>query len=217
MNCSALLARVQKLENDRFGCPEGIDADQSMCRARTEVEAKGCYSSVWKWTPSNYYDQPIAGRAKILGAPNTMHLCKSLLLENKKCPIGKGSPTFPRFVMVVVQYEATLNVRKLSNAVRALKPVADRVDYSSFDFRVASSEDNDRLTGFKHNAVAPFGLVGKDNEKDGMLMVLAEAIVPLRFFWMGGGHVRLKLGMSVPEFVAASGAIVADISEPRSG
>lgn len=36
------------------------------------------------------------------------------------------------------------------------------------------------------------------------------------FVWMGGGHVHLKLGLSIDEFVRKTNAIVADISDPRA-
>jgi len=34
---------------------------------------------------------------------------------------------------------------------------------------------------------------------------------------MGGGHVDLKLGMAVEDFVGGTNAIVSDISDVRSG
>ena len=48
--------------------------------------------------------------------------------------------------------------------------------------------------------------------------MLAAGIAKMspRFMWMGGGHVDLKLGMSVREFAKATGALVLDASEPRS-
>jgi prolyl-tRNA editing enzyme YbaK/EbsC (Cys-tRNA(Pro) deacylase) len=50
-------------------------------------------------------------------------------------------------------------------------------------------------------------------------VVLAQAIaeLPQRFFWMGGGHVHLKLGVSVTDFQRALQPIVADISQERVG
>jgi len=210
----ALEERITKLEQIRYGRK---DVDDSMRRARESVEQKGVYSAVWKWVPDNYYEKTLEQRSKILGAPSIRNLCKSLVLENRawsKESNGKNPETNPRFVMVVVQYAATLDVKKLTTAIRALRTnVQDRIDVSKFDFRVASSEDNDRLTGYTHNSVTPFGLL----EEKTLPIVLASSIVPEKFFWMGGGHIHLKLGMAVSDFIQATGAIVADISAPRTG
>ena len=203
--------KIRKLEVAHFQCPKGITVDESMHRARLDVEDKGCYSAKWKWVPANYYDRPMEERAKILGAPSTLLLCKSLLMENKAVVGSNKDPTNPKYLLVVVQYEATLDVRKLANAIRAMRPVQERLDYNAFDFRVASTEDNDRLTGYAHNSVTPFGLL------QDVPIVLSAAVAPLHFFWMGGGHVHLKLGMAVSEFLKATNAMVADISQPRSG
>jgi prolyl-tRNA editing enzyme YbaK/EbsC (Cys-tRNA(Pro) deacylase) len=207
-----------------------------MRRARRAVEEAGLYSARWRWVPPEYYRWPLAERAACLRAPSVQHLCKSLLLENKKWSgaaapkEGAGGarhdPTNPRFVLVVIQYAASLDPRKLVAAIRALRPsVKDRLDDGQFDFRIASPEDNDRLTGYSHNAVTPFGMLcsvsGSGTADAGIgaappvPVLLCQAIVPLRSLWMGGGHVHLKLGMSVADFCAALRPIVADISQPR--
>lgn len=210
MSVADLENRIVKLEQARYACPDGILVDNSMRRARVDVEARGIYSAAWKWVPPAYYDWPLEERAKALESPSTQLLCKSLLMENK---ISDGTdPTNPKFLLVVIQYEATLDARKLASAIRSLRPnVKDRLDYSQFDFRVADPADNDRLTGFSFNSVTPFGL------KEKVPIVLTSAVVPLNFLWMGGGHVHLKLGMAVSDFIKAINPIVADISQPRGG
>mmetsp|Transcript_15274 Transcript_15274/g.21281 ORF Transcript_15274/g.21281 Transcript_15274/m.21281 type:complete len:224 (-) Transcript_15274:205-876(-) len=206
-----LETRIIKLEQSRYGRK---DVDASMRRARESVERKGIYSAVWKWVPDNYYEKTLEQRSKILGAPSVRNLCKSLVLENRAWSENGNPQTNPRFVMVVVQYAATLDVKKLTTAIRALRTnVQDMIDVSKFDFRVASSEDNDRLTGYAHNSVTPFGLL----EEKTLPIVLASSVVPEKFFWMGGGHIHLKLGMAVSDFIQATGAVVADISHPRTG
>ena len=213
-----LSVRVGRLERERFKCPnDGVEVDEAMRRARLAVERSRSFSAVWRWVPPPYYTWPLDERAKYLGARSPHHLCKSLLMENRKAPGGPGNgagdPTNPKFVLVVVQYASTLDVKKLTNAIRSLrKDVKKRLDPSQFDFRVASKEDNDAVTGFSHNSVTPFGLL----RPEGVRIVLADAIVPLRFFFMGGGHEHLKLAMAVPDFVDALDPIVADISVPRT-
>lgn len=210
MSLEELIVWIEKLEQARYACPNGITVDESMRRARTDVEKKGIYSATWKWVPASYYDWPLEQRAEVLGSPCTSQLCKSLLMENRNS--DGSNPTNPKFVLVVIQYEASLDARKLASAIRSLRPcVKDRLDYNQFDYRVASPEDNDRLTGFSFNSVTPFGLLQE------IPIILTDAVIPLNFLWMGGGHVHLKLGMSVSDFLRATNPIVADISQPRSG
>ena len=179
-----------------------------MRRARFDVERKKMYSAIWKWVPATYYDWPLEQRAKCLGAKSTQLLCKALLMDNKQSD-GMDPWTNPKFVLVVLQYDSTLDVRKLANSIRSLKAVKDRKEFSKFDFRVADAADNDRLTGYPFNSVTPFGLL------ESVPIVLSEAVAQIKFLWMGGGHIHLKLGMSVSQFCKATGAIIADISQPK--
>jgi prolyl-tRNA editing enzyme YbaK/EbsC (Cys-tRNA(Pro) deacylase) len=211
---AALEARVAALEKARFQCPKDIPVDESIQRARGQVEELNLFSAHWKWVPPKYYDWPLEQRAKVLGARSTQLLCKSLLLENKKVtdnPEMEDVKTNPRFMLVVIQYEATLDVKKLATSIRKLRPVAERLEESQFDLRVASPEDNDRLTGYTHNSVTPFGLLDQT-----VPILLSAAIVPHQFFWMGGGHVHLKIGMSVSDFVKLPTVQVMELSVSRS-
>ena len=205
-----LEARVAALESKRYKCPKGIPVDESMRRAREHVESLNLWSANWKWVPAPYYSWTWEQRAKVLNVPTTHMLCKSLLLENKNCKPELEHPlTNPRFMLVVIQYEATLDVKKLATAIRKLRPATERLDESQFDLRVASSEDNDRLTGYAHNSVTPFGL------KEKVPIMLSAAIVPHGYFWMGGGHIHLKLGMSVSDFLKVPNVQVMDLGVPR--
>lgn len=190
-----LQERVEALEKAYYG-PEC--ADEQVRRARDDVEIRHrIYSAVWKWVPSDYYGWDLSQRAQCLGAPSIQHLCKSLLMENTKRP---GT-----YVLVVLQYAATLDVRALAVALKV----------TNYDFRIADAADNDRITGYRHNSVTPFGMLSSGCDE--VPIVLAAPIVALKFFWMGGGHVNLKLGMAVSDFCKALHPIVADISQPKSG
>jgi prolyl-tRNA editing enzyme YbaK/EbsC (Cys-tRNA(Pro) deacylase) len=213
---AALEARVTALERKRFQCPPNVEAvDESMRRARLHVEtaSKPCCSAAWKFVPEPYYTWELPQRAVALGAPSIYQLCKSLLMDNRKVPADQPhDPTNPKFVLVILQYAATMDNQKLVNAVRALRPVQNRLDGSQFDFRIASEQDNSTLTGYEHNSVTPFGLL----QQEQVTIILSAAVAELGFFWMGGGHVHLKLGMAVTDFVRALNPIVASISHPRA-
>ena len=213
MTTEVLEARVTALEVNRFQCPKDVSVDESMRRARAHVDELGLYSANWKWVPEPYYTWPLEKRANMLGAHSTQMLCKSLLLENKKVtdkPEMEDFKTNPRFMLVVLQYEAELDVKKLATSIRKLRPVAERLDESQFDLRVADSADNDNITGYTFNSVTPFGL------KEKVPIILSSAIVPLSYFWMGGGHVHLKLGMSVSGFTKLPHVQIMECSVPRT-
>ena len=202
-----LATRLQALEAKHHGCDQAptddshdgsttriIVVDEAMRRARRAVEEAECYSSVWKWVPPSYYHWTLQQRATYLGAPSIQYLCKSLLLENKKYSASSSSSddnnnnldrTNAQYLLVVLQYAATLDVQKLTSAVRKMRSnVRERLDESAFEWRVASSATNDALTGYAHNSVTPFGLLC---QPDQVLHVLAAPLVPLKRFWMGGG------------------------------
>ena len=116
------------------------------------------YIYIYRWVPSDYYNWTLEQRASMLQAPTTRSLCKSLLLENKKVtPETYNFVYNPRFVLVVLQYDSELDVSLLTKSIRKLQPIVEeRLDPSDFDWRVADSDDNDRITGYKFNSVTPF-------------------------------------------------------------
>lgn len=175
------------------------------------------YSSVFKWVPENYYTLALSQRKEILGAHSTWQLCKSMLLENKAYDqaLSAEDGSYSRFYLIVLQYETTISTKKLVSEVRALKqPVTKRYDTNKFDFRLASSEDNDRLTGYTHNAVSPFGLL----DTKAVTIILSKSITEsAKFIWMGGGHVHCKIGMATSDFKHALSPLVLDVTEARNG
>lgn len=154
----------------------------------------------------------------ILGAKSTSQLCKACLFENKNYKPNKDNkkadPTNSKYYLIVVQYVESINTKKLASELRGLRPVGStRFDANYFtDLRLAPEEDNERLTGYAHNGVSPFGLIDRS-----IPIVVCKSILEARpsFIWMGGGDKDWKLGMSINEFIQAVNGIVLDISEPR--
>ncbi|GMI34566.1 hypothetical protein TrRE_jg13180 [Triparma retinervis] len=208
-----LTKRVEMLEKALLpsGPTPGPNMSDSVASVFRDVCRLGCYSATFKWVPKDYYEWDLGRRAKTLGGYGTEQLTKAMLMENTRHK-GESTRTNSKFYLVVVQYVATIDAKKLASAVRALPPVSSRLNPTDFQFRVASEEDNDRLTGFKHNSVSPFGL------KEDIPVVLSRAVVEegVNFIWMGGGDVDLKLGMGVKEFVDGRGAFVLDVSDKRA-
>lgn len=144
-------------------------------------------------------------------------LCKACLFENKNFvpnATNESGPTNSQYYLVVVQYVESINTTKLSSELRGLRPLGkERFDSKYFsDLRLAPEEASEKLTGYGHNGVSPFGMLDKS-----IPVIVCKSISNVRpkFIWMGGGHKDLKLGMAVSEFVGALGAIVLDVSDPR--
>ena len=217
MSVEALSSRVDALERKSWGSPADSGGDgisEALRRARRHVEQAGCYSSIWKRCPANYYDLGLEERRKILSAHSTSQLCKACLFENKNFKPnedGMKDPTNSQYYLVVVQYVEEVNFEKLSSGLRALRPVGStRFGPKYFDFR--QCDEFEKLTGYGHNGVSPFGLV--DESIPIVLCKNVQSANP-QFIWMGGGHKDWKLGMAVSEFVKGLGALVLDASDPR--
>jgi prolyl-tRNA editing enzyme YbaK/EbsC (Cys-tRNA(Pro) deacylase) len=147
-------------------------------------------------------------------------LCKACLFENKNYVPNASNPSSPdrtnsQYYLVVVQYVESVNTAKLASELRGLRPPGStRMNPKYFtDLRLAPEEVSEKLTGYGHNGVSPFGLLDKS-----IPIIVCKSILNVRpkFIWMGGGHKDLKLGVAVSEFVEAVDAIVLDVSEPRT-
>mmetsp|Transcript_1051 Transcript_1051/g.2382 ORF Transcript_1051/g.2382 Transcript_1051/m.2382 type:complete len:249 (+) Transcript_1051:107-853(+) len=237
----ALQSRIETLENQLWSDDQKSDNEQNqqmvitpaMRRVRRHVQSSHCYSSQWKHCPPNYYSLELEQRKQILGAHSISQLCKACLFENKNYVPNedsndnsnskalatnmKNDPTNSKYYLIIVQYVEAINTKKLSTELRSLRPPGPkRLDPNYFsDMRLAPEEDSDRLTGFAHNGVSPFGLL----EGEEIPIVVCKSVLGVRpqFIWMGGGDKDWKLGMAVGEFVKATNAIVLDVSEPRLG
>ena len=82
-----------------------------------------------------------------------------------------------------------------------------------YKFRLAEEEDAYGISGYKYNAITPFFM--NDNS---LKIIMSDSIVNglnPAYFWLGGGRVELKMGISVEEFLAYFGkerVIVGNIS-----
>jgi prolyl-tRNA editing enzyme YbaK/EbsC (Cys-tRNA(Pro) deacylase) len=212
-----LLIEVRGLEKSLYypqDFPEQSESNhEEIKRVRKSIVSHKIYSAVFRWVPVNYYDLTLEKRAQILAAHSTFQLCKSMLMENKAFASSEENETYSKFYLIILQYKTSINTKKLQSEIRALRPVQKRLDPSKFDFRVASDDDNTRLTGYSHNAVSPFGML------QNVPIILSKAIMEQSdmnpFVWMGGGHVHCKLGLAVSDFIRVIKPFVLDVADPR--
>ena len=75
-----------------------------------------------------------------------------------------------------------------------------KLSKKGFHFRLAPEPEAFELTGMVNNAITPF-FMKPGGQK--LPILLSEKIAKLdpSYFWMGGGRLELKMGISVEEFV----------------
>lgn len=191
----------------------------NVARVRRSLYEKKIFGAVLTKVPENYYAQTLKERADILKASSTSQLCKTIVLENT----AKGSPdskpfdlsdlTDPKYVAVIVQYEAKIDTDILANKIHSLRPPEQQIARKKFKFQLAPESVSDELTGFIHNAVTPFGMTAQ------IPVLICQRCLDCTpsFLFLGGGAVDVKLGMSISDLTRGSGAVsLGYISQPRS-
>ncbi|KAG6549064.1 hypothetical protein Mapa_009507 [Marchantia paleacea] len=161
----------------------------------------------FKRVSSDYYSRSYEERRDLLGAASVDHLCKSIVMVNTQaldsvtdCSDWKNS----KYYLIVIQYTARLNAEKVKQFVYSLNN--GKVPKKKFNMRLAPEEESNKLTGFEHNAVTPFGMVSD------IPVILSDAIVHLQpeYFWLGGGEVDLKLGLRTQDFIRILNPFIVD-------
>ncbi|KAI9471322.1 hypothetical protein LPJ78_002797 [Coemansia sp. RSA 989] len=162
---------------------------------------------------STYYSWPLYERALCMTAPSPSHLCKLVVLENKRWR-ASPKPAYHKhansqYYCVLVQYVQAVNMNKLTDFVRSLDDQA--VARKHFNFRLANPETSFELTGYSKNGVSPIAMTNGN-----LPIILCEEITRLQppVFWLGAGHVDYKLALSVQTFIDVTKCMIADVSDP---
>mmetsp|Transcript_37288 Transcript_37288/g.81088 ORF Transcript_37288/g.81088 Transcript_37288/m.81088 type:complete len:290 (-) Transcript_37288:12-881(-) len=196
---AASSAPLQELSDDSIQAVEKAMA--------AKAQDLGLTSAQFKAVDPCYYDQELEWRRDVLGANSVDELCKSVIMENTKLA-PDAEPGRLRCVLVVVQYVAKLNKERLIKAVQAIEASRNlpALGKKQYNMRLLEGETCAKMTGFEHNAVTPLGL--------DIPIVLSDKIaeLPSGHFWLGGGHVDLKLRLDVKEVTEKLNAVVADVT-----
>ncbi|KAJ2714003.1 hypothetical protein H4R19_001956 [Coemansia spiralis] len=159
---------------------------------------------------SDYYSWPLYQRALCMCAPSKEHLCKLVVMENKRWrpsePCNKWANA--QYYCVVVQYVHSVSTGAMVDFVRSLD--GNAVAKKHFNFRLANSDTTLELTGFGKNGVSPIGMLRP------LPTILCAAVTGLSppILWLGAGHVDFKLALPVQAFIDNTQCLVADISVP---
>eukprot|EP00931_Biecheleriopsis_adriatica_P099651 TRINITY_DN74307_c0_g1_i1.p1 TRINITY_DN74307_c0_g1~~TRINITY_DN74307_c0_g1_i1.p1 ORF type:complete len:251 (+),score=61.18 TRINITY_DN74307_c0_g1_i1:40-753(+) len=179
-----------------------------MATMQLKARELGLSSAHFEAVEEGYYDQPLEWRRDRLAASSTDELCKSIVMENTRIS-PDDDPQRIRCVLFIVQYvaklankEGMIRVMQALETARGLPALGKR----QYNMRLLEGEECAKMTGFEHNAVTPLGL--------NLPVVVSDKIasLPSGTMWLGGGHVDLKLRVSVAELQAVLGATVLDIT-----
>lgn len=168
------------------------------------------HSAQLAWVPSDYYSHSLQWRRDILKADSISHLCKTILLENTHCTIDDCSnPKNSRYYMVLFQYVEKFDAELV---MRTVKNWNENIGKKKFNFRLASSETSEKLTGFTHGAVVPFCT------PTSIPLIMSSAILDLSppYIWVGAGHQDCKLRVDVQEFIEKINPEIASFTTPLS-
>ena len=205
----ALVSGINKLEAKVKAAEESERI--TVARVKIALRQKHIYAATLRKVPSNYYDWSLAERAQLLGCDKA-HLCKTIMFKNTMCEHENSNNMYDsKYICVVVQYCEKIASDRLRDFIHKLPPPEQRLSKKKINFQLAEEEISLKLSGYIHNAVTPLGMLA------GMPVIICEACTRLSppFVWLGGGAVDVKLGITVADLAAATGAIVANISDPR--
>jgi len=160
--------------------------------------------------PQIYFPWSLERRMEFLGAPSVESLCKTMIMENTNYrEQNADDPHYVKYLVVVIQYCRNINAQKVLNYAKQYQnsyytekgDESKKIGAKGFKFRLASKQAMADLSGYEHNAVTPLFM------KSELAVVLDEHIAELEpaYFWMGGGRLSLKLGISLEHFKAYLG------------
>ena len=202
-----------------------LDTEKTI-RVRQACILKHLRSARLCHVPSDYYKLGLNYRRDCLNAPAISYLCKTVILENthwapdatpslvspgalSSSSFAGASLTNAQYYAVVIQYvRDKVRTEKMTAAWQALNP---GIGKKKFNFRMAPPEVAERVTGFSFGGIVPIGTA------EPIPVVLDQCIAEGKamkagFFYLGGGETDWKLRISVADFLAATSALVADVT-----
>ena len=118
----------------------------------------------------DYFELSYEQRRQFLGCASTFALCKTIIMQNSrhqeecaKTPEVASDPTYPRFVVVITQFEGKLNAQKILHVMKEhqnTRTTGKKVGSRGFHFRLAEEADALALSGYAYNAITPFLMQG---------------------------------------------------------
>lgn len=188
---------------------EQLEYGKAVERVKGDLRRSYCFSFQLVTVDDAYYQWSLEQRAKVLGVSEAQ-LCKTLLFVNTAADHDSLlDMTNSKFYAVVVQYKSKFNAEKMRDFIHSLRPVSERLSKRKFHFQLAGESDSNKLTGYLHNAVTPFGM------RSEIPVVICSSCCELSYIYLGGGEVNVKLGISTADFKRITKAFIGNVSDSR--
>ena len=161
----------------------------------------------------NYYSKTLEQRQNIINATTTDVMCKTIILENKNFDETQESKYYKRYYMCIVQYTNEFNAEKIAKLLRIRQNKnckENQLSKKYFHFRLSKEEVAFDMSGYYFNCITPYLM--KCEEIEILFPLNLTKIYPY-YFWLGGGEVELKVGLSINDFYRLYGdrIIIGDI------
>lgn len=99
----------------------------------------------------------------------------------------------------------------MTKLIHGQREPEQRLAKKKFNFQLTANETSDKLSGFKHNAISPFGL------NVIMPIVMCSRILDLKpaVIYLGGGKRDVKVSIPISNLLASVPVIVGEITDLR--
>ena len=178
-----------------------------------DLHRKQAFSYRFVATSDDYYAWTLQKRAAFLRC-EVPQLCKTVLFENTgKNDLSTEDISDSKYYFVIVQYQSKIDVDLLRAMIIKLRGEDNKLAKKHFNFMLAPESISEKLTGFIHNGVCPFGL-----RDQSIPILICKSVLELSppVVFVGGGHPQLKLCISTQDLSEAGKVFSSQISVPRS-
>lgn len=142
------------------------------------------YSVRFKQVETGYYDRDLSLRAIELGAVSSDYLCKTMMIES-------GGEMY----LVVLQYDSKINYDEVAKLL------------GKRDAKLADLDISEKMTGYKRGSITPF------NTTADIPVILSQRILSLKYVWLGGGAIDVKMEISVEELLSQFNPLIGYIAD----
>jgi prolyl-tRNA editing enzyme YbaK/EbsC (Cys-tRNA(Pro) deacylase) len=160
---------------------------------------------------SDYYKLNLEQRKVVLGAHEIDVLCKTIVLENTYFDEKYESEYYQRHYMAIVQYTQELHAEKMAKAIKNYQNENSQHKLSNKYFHFRLAENAFDMTGYRFNCITPYL-----SKSEKLKILIPKNLIDIypQYFWIGGGEIELKVGMSLEDFIKLynNRIIVADYS-----
>lgn len=181
-----------------------VELDELKLRLTNYLMKNKIYSFKLAEVPSYYYKRTLEERRQLVDTYTKASLCKSVIVENTAFDDKIKCPIYRRYYLIVVQYVNEFYAEGICRILKAYinEKYGLKISKSKYHLRVCDKKTAYEMTGFTFNGIGPYLM--KENN---LLFIFPMSLYKMypNFFFLGGGHRDLKVGVSVNDFMKLFG------------